>query len=283
MSAASKLYAAAQAALRAGDDPAEVAARTGAAARCAGADADEALGFQALAAWALNGAYEALAARDIEALRLEIGALQELIDRAEGGRSPGFAARLRAERGRAADPDADLVAALETPRAKPTAAMLKRAAVRSVAPEGTVRLDDETPVSVRRLEKAGKLTRDEVRALGRYRADFLYGSQRARMTSRYQPGVDGGGAEGDVAERKLAAWERYRRAGDAMGPRVRAVVEAVMLRDAALGDVERGADYAGRSERSAANTEALCVGAEQLAAFYGGRVRAGLTVRPGEM
>lgn len=196
----------------------------------------------------------------------ELGARAESAVARRGERA--FVARLVRERAeaerRSANPDGGLHAArLDAPRDRPTPERLDRSYRTRVATEGAINHGEELPLAVARLARANRLTEREASALGRYRSDFLFGSERAPMTSRYAERVDGGGQAGDTSVRKLEAFARYRAARDRLSVAGLArLVDAVMLNEVAL--EEASTLYAGAKDRRVAAAMALKIAARIL-------------------
>ena len=136
---------------------------------------------------------------------------------------------------------------------------------------GAVRLAADLPDPVRRLVSMKKVSRLEAEAGARYRDDYRFGLERARLTGSYEGAIARGRrSAGDVADDRIAAFDRYRAAKAAIPAEFVRVIEAVFLEELALDSVDLEGDlYAeGSSNRRSAIGVLLVFGLKRLKEFY---------------
>lgn len=162
------------------------------------------------------------------------------------------------------------VAALGLTRDGPTPERLAKASAARVNLEGAARLGDDVPETLRRLARSGMIGDAQLRAAGRWRADWLFGSTRGAMVQSWEIRVDGGRKGGAVSEDRREAWARFAAGLDAMPASVAKVCEAVILHEVTLSESPGpGEAYsAGSDRRRAAAAAVLVVGCDLLKAFY---------------
>lgn len=135
------------------------------------------------------------------------------------------------------------------------------------------RLGADVPDTLRKLHRAKKISDRELRAAVCYHQDYRFGTDRAKLIASYETAGGGGKGAGEIAEDKLAAFDRWRRAQASIPIEFRDVLDAVVLNGVTLEAAPGlGADYAGgATNRRAASGALLVCGLKRLSAFYGGR------------
>lgn len=154
----------------------------------------------------------------------------------------------------------------------PTRERLGKSASVRVTREGAAKVLGDVPETLLRMRRAGSISDQDLKAASRYAGDYRFGLARGAMTANYDPVTSGGGgrAAGEVVDDKLAAYERWRAAADAMPLEFRTVVDAVVLQDVTLANAPgAGAAHEGETNRRAASGTLLICGLKRLTAFYG--------------
>jgi hypothetical protein len=159
---------------------------------------------------------------------------------------------------------------IHSDRDRPTAEQIARRGIAGTTREGAFRLNADLPDAILRMKRAGfPFEPGELEAAGRYREDYLFGCERAKLVSSYEVGVQGGAGAQDIKESKLDTFERYRAASAAIPAQARTVLEAVLINDCDLASAGGLANrYAGEKARRSANGVLLTLALGELKAFY---------------
>lgn len=159
---------------------------------------------------------------------------------------------------------------LPADRDRPTAEQIARRGIAGTTREGAFRLAVDLPDAILRMRRAGfPFEEGELEAAARYREDYRFGCERAKMVGSYEVGVQGGAGEQDIKESKLDAFERYRAAAAALLPATRTVLDAVVIHDCDLASAGGLANrYGGEKARRTANGTLLALALATLNHHY---------------